>query len=137
MIDVSFLKDSILKNLLKLEIEIAAPVSLDKTHLVLAKDHLQVGDIVWSRKTPSNCKSMAAAEGTVVGLEKDTDRDGFPLVIGFTFEMDWEVGMEIGENVNRDEVEKLVRELMDGIKGKRLRKMYIGVEDKVKNRNSS
>ncbi|PWA45187.1 UDP-glucuronosyl/UDP-glucosyltransferase [Artemisia annua] len=33
----------------------------------------------------------------------------------------WEVGMEIGKNVNRHEVEKLVRELMDGIKGNRLR----------------
>ncbi|PWA41610.1 UDP-glucuronosyl/UDP-glucosyltransferase [Artemisia annua] len=34
---------------------------------------------------------------------------------------EWEVGMEIGKNVSRHEGEKLVRELMDGIKGKRLR----------------
>nr|XP_043624347.1 E3 ubiquitin-protein ligase KEG-like [Erigeron canadensis] len=46
----------------------------------ITKDHLQVGDIVRSRKTPNNCKSMAVAEGTIVGLEKDTDRDGFVLV---------------------------------------------------------
>nr|GEV27191.1 UDP-glycosyltransferase 85C1-like [Tanacetum cinerariifolium] len=38
---------------------------------------------------------------------------------------EWDVGMEIGENVNRDEVEKLLRELMDGIRGKRLRKKSI------------
>nr|XP_043637056.1 UDP-glycosyltransferase 85C1-like [Erigeron canadensis] len=35
---------------------------------------------------------------------------------------EWEVGMEIEGTVNRDEVEKLVRELMDGIEGKRMRK---------------
>ncbi|MFS7980549.1 putative protein kinase TKL-Pl-1 family [Helianthus anomalus] len=46
----------------------------------LTKDHLQVGDIVRSRKIPNNCKNMAVPEGTVVGLEKDTDRDGFVLV---------------------------------------------------------
>ncbi|XP_023761745.1 E3 ubiquitin-protein ligase KEG [Lactuca sativa] len=46
----------------------------------LTKDLLQVGDIVRSRKTPNNCKNMAVAEGTIVGLEKDTDRDGFVLV---------------------------------------------------------
>lgn len=46
----------------------------------LTKDHLQVGDIVRSRKTPHNSKNMAVAEGTIVGLEKDTDRDGFVLV---------------------------------------------------------
>ncbi|XP_024978881.1 E3 ubiquitin-protein ligase KEG-like [Cynara cardunculus var. scolymus] len=48
----------------------------------LTKDHLQVGDVVRSRKTHNNCKpqNMAVAEGTVVGLEKDTDRDGFVLV---------------------------------------------------------
>nr|GEV11297.1 E3 ubiquitin-protein ligase KEG-like [Tanacetum cinerariifolium] len=67
-------------------IGLSSRVSLDKTlgssHSTwfLAKDHLQVGDIVRSRKTPSNCKSMAVAEGTVVGLETDTDRDGFVLV---------------------------------------------------------
>ncbi|XP_071716070.1 protein KINASE OF THE OUTER CHLOROPLAST MEMBRANE 1-like [Rutidosis leptorrhynchoides] len=46
----------------------------------VAKDHLQVGDTVRSRKTPNNCKTMAVSEGTIVGLEKDTDRDGFVLV---------------------------------------------------------
>ncbi|KAI3802486.1 hypothetical protein L1987_30618 [Smallanthus sonchifolius] len=34
---------------------------------------------------------------------------------------EWEVGMGIGGNVKRDEVEKLVRELMVGIEGKRMR----------------
>nr|XP_043636253.1 UDP-glycosyltransferase 85C1-like [Erigeron canadensis] len=33
----------------------------------------------------------------------------------------WEVGMEIGKNVKRDEVEKLVRLLMDGSEGKRMK----------------
>ncbi|GFZ09738.1 UDP-glucosyl transferase 85A5 [Actinidia rufa] len=33
---------------------------------------------------------------------------------------EWEVGMEIDNDVKRDEVEKLVRELMDGEKGKKL-----------------
>nr|XP_043637768.1 UDP-glycosyltransferase 85C1-like [Erigeron canadensis] len=35
---------------------------------------------------------------------------------------EWEVGMEIEGNVKRDDVEKFVRELMDGIEGKRMRK---------------
>ncbi|CAH1419238.1 unnamed protein product [Lactuca virosa] len=35
---------------------------------------------------------------------------------------EWEVGMEISKNLNRDEVEKLVRELMEGGEGKRMRK---------------
>ncbi|KAL4589090.1 hypothetical protein LXL04_001992 [Taraxacum kok-saghyz] len=43
----------------------------------LTKDHLQVGDTVRSR---NNSKTMAVSEGTIVGLEKDTDRDGFVLV---------------------------------------------------------
>ncbi|XP_076938034.1 UDP-glycosyltransferase 85C1-like [Bidens hawaiensis] len=34
---------------------------------------------------------------------------------------EWGVGMEIEGNVKRDEVEKLVRELMEGIKGKKMR----------------
>nr|GEV62364.1 UDP-glycosyltransferase 85C1-like [Tanacetum cinerariifolium] len=38
---------------------------------------------------------------------------------------EWEVGMEIGKKVNRHEVKKLVRELMNGIKGKRLRRKAI------------
>ncbi|KAB1204635.1 E3 ubiquitin-protein ligase KEG [Morella rubra] len=48
----------------------------------LAKDHLQVGDMVRSRKPPNSCKpeNMDVPEGTVVGLERDMDRDGFILV---------------------------------------------------------
>ncbi|XP_047342364.1 serine/threonine-protein kinase DDB_G0283821 [Impatiens glandulifera] len=42
----------------------------------LSKDHLQVGDTVRSRKP----RTMDIPEGTVVGLEKDTDRNGFVLV---------------------------------------------------------
>ncbi|XP_058193047.1 7-deoxyloganetin glucosyltransferase-like [Rhododendron vialii] len=34
---------------------------------------------------------------------------------------EWEVGMEIGSDVKRDEVEKLVRELMGGEKGKKMK----------------
>nr|XP_043637218.1 UDP-glycosyltransferase 85C1-like [Erigeron canadensis]XP_043637219.1 UDP-glycosyltransferase 85C1-like [Erigeron canadensis] len=33
----------------------------------------------------------------------------------------WQVGMEIGKNVKRDEVEKLVKLLMDGLEGKRMK----------------
>jgi hypothetical protein len=52
------------------------------THWFLAKDHLQVGDTVRSRKPPNSCKpeNMEVPEGTVVGLERDKDRDGFVLV---------------------------------------------------------
>lgn len=48
----------------------------------LTKDLLQVGDTVHSRKALNLYKpqTMVVAEGTVVGLEKDTDRDGFVLV---------------------------------------------------------
>ncbi|KAB1206861.1 UDP-glycosyltransferase 85A2 [Morella rubra] len=35
---------------------------------------------------------------------------------------EWGIGMEIDNNVKRDEVEKLVRELMDGDKGKEMKK---------------
>ncbi|MFS7951437.1 putative UDP-glucuronosyl/UDP-glucosyltransferase [Helianthus anomalus] len=35
---------------------------------------------------------------------------------------EWEVGMEIERNVKRDEVEKLVRQLMDGVEGVKMRK---------------
>ncbi|ESQ34557.1 hypothetical protein EUTSA_v10007489mg [Eutrema salsugineum] len=34
---------------------------------------------------------------------------------------EWEVGMEIGGDVKREEIEKVIRELMDGEKGKRMR----------------
>lgn len=52
------------------------------TEWFLAKDHLQVGDMVRSRKPPNSCqpKNMEVPEGMVVGLEKDTDQDGFVLV---------------------------------------------------------
>lgn len=52
------------------------------TEWFLSKDHLQVGDTVRSRKPPNSCKpeNMEVPEGTVVGLERDTDRDGFILV---------------------------------------------------------
>ncbi|KAK9281305.1 hypothetical protein L1049_004203 [Liquidambar formosana] len=48
----------------------------------LSKDHLQVGDIVRSRKPLNSSKpqNMDVPEGAVVGLERDTDRDGFVLV---------------------------------------------------------
>ena len=36
--------------------------------------------------------------------------------------IDWEIAMEIDNNVKRDEVEKLVRELMNGEKGNEMRK---------------
>ncbi|XP_016460143.1 7-deoxyloganetin glucosyltransferase-like [Nicotiana tabacum] len=35
---------------------------------------------------------------------------------------EWGVGLEIGKNVKRDEVDKIVREVMDGEKGKKVRK---------------
>ncbi|XP_009604519.1 7-deoxyloganetin glucosyltransferase-like [Nicotiana tomentosiformis] len=35
---------------------------------------------------------------------------------------EWGVGLEIGKNVKRDEVEKIVREVMDGEKGKKVKK---------------
>ncbi|PON81408.1 Tyrosine-protein kinase [Trema orientale] len=48
----------------------------------LHKDRLLVGDMVRSRKPPNSCKpeNMTVPEGTVVGLERDTDRDGFVLL---------------------------------------------------------
>ncbi|KAF2303816.1 hypothetical protein GH714_023582 [Hevea brasiliensis] len=48
----------------------------------LFKDHLQVGDVVRSRKPPNARKSenMDVPEAIVVGLERHTDRDGFVLV---------------------------------------------------------
>ncbi|XP_015870775.2 protein KINASE OF THE OUTER CHLOROPLAST MEMBRANE 1-like isoform X2 [Ziziphus jujuba] len=48
----------------------------------LAKDQLQVGDTVRSRRPLNSCKHqiMDVPEGTVVGLESDSDRDGFVLV---------------------------------------------------------
>lgn len=52
------------------------------TPLFLSKDHLQVGDTVRSKK-PLNLlrpQKPYLKEGTVVGLETETDRDGFLLV---------------------------------------------------------
>ncbi|KZV47630.1 hypothetical protein F511_14416 [Dorcoceras hygrometricum] len=48
----------------------------------LAKDHLQVLDTVRSRKSPNshNLVNMDIPEGTVVGLERDSDQDGYVLV---------------------------------------------------------
>ncbi|KAK4388650.1 E3 ubiquitin-protein ligase KEG [Sesamum angolense] len=58
------------------------PGGVGYTEWFLAKDHLQVGDMVRSRKSPNSCnpKNMDVPEGTVVGLERDTDQDGFVLV---------------------------------------------------------
>ncbi|CAI9771497.1 unnamed protein product [Fraxinus pennsylvanica] len=51
------------------------------TEWFLAKDHLQVGDMVRSRKSPDSCnpENMDVPKGAVVGLERDTDQDGFVL----------------------------------------------------------
>ncbi|KAJ8572513.1 hypothetical protein K7X08_009024 [Anisodus acutangulus] len=35
---------------------------------------------------------------------------------------EWDVGMEVGNNVKRDKVEKIVREMMDGDEGKKVKK---------------
>ncbi|XP_030944697.1 7-deoxyloganetin glucosyltransferase-like [Quercus lobata] len=55
--------------------------------------------------------------------------------------VEWGIGMEIDNNVQRDEVEKLVRELMDGEKGKELKKKAmewkIKAEDATKPSGSS
>ncbi|KAK4427994.1 putative serine/threonine-protein kinase DDB [Sesamum alatum] len=48
----------------------------------LSKDPLRVGDTVRSRRALTTCKplSLAVTEGVVVGIEKDSDRDGYVLV---------------------------------------------------------
>ncbi|KAI3773662.1 hypothetical protein L1987_48192 [Smallanthus sonchifolius] len=48
--------------------------------------------------------------------------DGKPTVLPPELEKEWVVGMEIGRNMKRDEVEKHVRELMEGVEGARVRK---------------
>ncbi|PNY12470.1 tyrosine kinase family protein [Trifolium pratense] len=55
--------------------------STDYTEWFLSKDHLQVGDMVRSRKPPNSCKAqnMIVPEGIVVGLER-TAEHGFVLV---------------------------------------------------------
>lgn len=52
------------------------------TRCSFSKDHLQVGDIVRSRRPAHSGKlrNRDVGEGTVVGLEKDTDQDDFVLV---------------------------------------------------------
>lgn len=52
------------------------------TQWLLAKDQLQIGDVVRSRKTLNSCKpeNMNIPEGTVVGMDSGTERDGFVLV---------------------------------------------------------
>ncbi|KAA8545618.1 hypothetical protein F0562_020402 [Nyssa sinensis] len=44
---------------------------------------------------------------------------------------EWGFGMEIDSNVKRDEVEKLVRELMDGEKGKEMKKAAMDLKKKA------
>ncbi|KAF5444209.1 hypothetical protein F2P56_036702 [Juglans regia] len=44
---------------------------------------------------------------------------------------EWGIGMEIDNNVKRDEVEKLVRELMEGDKGKEMKKKVMEWESKA------
>ncbi|CAH9072126.1 unnamed protein product [Cuscuta epithymum] len=48
----------------------------------LLKDQLQMGDVVRSRKPPNSCKpeSMEIPEGTIVGMQNETERNGFFLV---------------------------------------------------------
>lgn len=58
------------------------PGGVGYTEWFLAKDHLQVGDTVRSRRSLNSYipRNMDVPEGTVVGLERDTDQDGFVLV---------------------------------------------------------
>ncbi|KAK7246743.1 hypothetical protein RIF29_41613 [Crotalaria pallida] len=44
---------------------------------------------------------------------------------------EWGIGMEIDSNVKREEVEKLVNELMEGEKGKKMRKKVIDLKKKA------
>ncbi|KAL3500901.1 hypothetical protein ACH5RR_039994 [Cinchona calisaya] len=48
----------------------------------LLNDQLRVGDMVRSRKPPYLCKpeSMEVPKGTIVGLDQDSDRNGYVLV---------------------------------------------------------
>ncbi|XP_075101400.1 protein KINASE OF THE OUTER CHLOROPLAST MEMBRANE 1 [Nicotiana tabacum] len=49
---------------------------------LVLKDQLQIGDTVRSRKPPNSCKpeNMEVPGGTIVGMERDTERNGFVLV---------------------------------------------------------
>ncbi|XP_070008959.1 protein KINASE OF THE OUTER CHLOROPLAST MEMBRANE 1-like [Nicotiana tabacum] len=63
-------------------------VNLDKlsgsgySKWLVLKDQLQIGDTVRSRKPPNSCKpeNMEVPGGTIVGMERDTERNGFVLV---------------------------------------------------------
>ncbi|MCL7039436.1 hypothetical protein MKW94_008070 [Papaver nudicaule] len=48
----------------------------------------------------------------------------------------WDVGMEIDSNVQRDEVERLVRELLEGEKGKNMKKKALDWKKKAKEATS-
>ncbi|MCL7031312.1 hypothetical protein MKW94_018449 [Papaver nudicaule] len=48
----------------------------------------------------------------------------------------WEVGMEIDSNAQRDEVERIVRELMDGEKGKKMKKRALDWRKKAEEATS-
>nr|XP_043635117.1 uncharacterized protein LOC122606218 [Erigeron canadensis]XP_043635124.1 uncharacterized protein LOC122606218 [Erigeron canadensis] len=52
------------------------------TEWFLSKDHLQVGDMVRSRKPLNSCKpeNMVVPEGSIVGLDTDSDQIGYVLV---------------------------------------------------------
>ncbi|KAI3687712.1 hypothetical protein L1987_81414 [Smallanthus sonchifolius] len=52
------------------------------TEWFLSKDHLQVGDMVRSRKPLNSCKpeNMVVPDGTIVGLDTDSDQNGYVLV---------------------------------------------------------
>nr|GLL46976.1 uncharacterized protein LOC109159474 [Ipomoea trifida] len=56
--------------------------SIGYSEWFLQKDQLQIGDVVRSRKPPNSCKpeSMEVPEGTIVGMQNDTDSNGFVLV---------------------------------------------------------
>ena len=52
------------------------------TEWFLSKENFLVGDLVRSRKPPHSCKpeNMDVPEGTLVGIERDSDQDGYVLV---------------------------------------------------------
>lgn len=45
--------------------------------------------------------------------------------------VEWGIGMEIGSEVKRDEIEKLVRELMEGMKGKDMKRRIMEWKSKA------
>jgi UDP:flavonoid glycosyltransferase YjiC (YdhE family) len=49
---------------------------------------------------------------------------------------EWEIGMEIDTNVKRDEVEKLINELMVGDKGKKMRQKAMELKKKAEKNTS-